>query len=161
MRAVLGGIVELERRDAPVDEVGAVDAGEALGEHRADAEVQRREHRRLARGALAVVLAPHDDAHARRLRALDERGIDVPEAELRDGGHVGAEHEALGAGRRDVVRRDLVAEHDQDRRGQALGQGCPRGTSLMFGPLITRALAASAAGAGGTRPAIDAASDAG
>ena len=41
------------------------------------------------------------------------------------------------------------------------GKACPRGTSLMFGPLITRALAASAAGAGGTRPAIDAASDAG
>src|SRR5262249_22600554 len=41
------------------------------------------------------------------------------------------------------------------------GTGRPRGTSLMFGPLITRASAASAGGAGGTRPALGAASAAG
>ena len=39
--------------------------------------------------------------------------------------------------------------------------GRPRGTSLMFGPRTTSTVAASAAGSGGTRPAREAASDAG
>ncbi len=89
-------------------------------------------------------------------------GVDVPEAELRDGGHVGAEHEHRGAGRRDVVGRDLVAELDQDRRAQASRARLARAGTV----LDVRALDhAGARGVGRrrrrTRPAIDAASDAG
>ena len=81
--------------DAPVDEVGAVDAREALGDHRAHAEVQRREHRRLARGALAVDLAAHDDAARRRpSRGRRTSASTFLKRELGDGGHVGAEHQA-------------------------------------------------------------------
>ena len=50
-------------------------------------------------------------------------------------GHVRAEDEHGGAGRRDVVGRDLVAELEQHRRLQRLGAPArPSGTGLMFGP---------------------------
>src|SRR5882724_6657833 len=90
-RLVVGGVVELERYQPPVDEVGAVDAREALGEDHAHAQMKRPEHRRLAGGALTVDLAAHEHPRPRGTGAGDEVGIRVPEGELRDGGHVGAE----------------------------------------------------------------------
>ena len=48
---------ERQRHDPLRDQVRAVDAGEALRDDRADAEVERRERRLLAARALAVVVA--------------------------------------------------------------------------------------------------------
>ena len=92
--------------------------------------------RRLARGALAVGLAAHDDAApAARARATNSAST-FRKHELRDGRHVGAEHEDRGAGGRDVVGRDLVAELDQHRRSSVSSTGrARRGTALDVGPL--------------------------
>ena len=52
---------ELQRQHAHADEVGAVDALEALGDHRAHAEQPRALRRPVARRAGAVFLAGEDD----------------------------------------------------------------------------------------------------
>jgi len=62
--AVAGGILagqELQRQDAHADEVGAVDALEAPGDHGADAEQQGALRGPVARAAATVELAGDDD----------------------------------------------------------------------------------------------------
>ena len=59
---VVGFVFETKRQYALGDQVPAVDAGEALGDHGADAEVQRREGGVLAAGALPVVVPADDEA---------------------------------------------------------------------------------------------------
>ena len=54
--AVCAGL-ELQRQHAHVDEIAAVDALEALGDHRLDAEQQRALRRPVARRSRAVFLA--------------------------------------------------------------------------------------------------------
>ena len=54
-------VLEQERQHAHADEVGAMDALEALGDHRAHAEQLRALGRPVARGACAVFLAGEDD----------------------------------------------------------------------------------------------------
>ncbi len=62
-----------------------MDAGEALHEDGAHAQVERPEHGGLARGALAVDVPADEDAGAGRLRPRHELGIRVLERELGDG----------------------------------------------------------------------------
>src|SRR5690606_24091348 len=69
--AGVDGLVAEERQDAVVDEVGAVDPGEAAGDDQAEAEIARRQRRVLAARALAVVVAGHDGV---RLAGVAERG---------------------------------------------------------------------------------------
>ena len=64
---------ERERQHTEVDEVLRVDAGEALGDHGAQAEVARRDRGVLAARALAVVVAADDDVAAAS-RAARARG---------------------------------------------------------------------------------------
>src|SRR5438477_503960 len=52
---------ELERQDAHPDEVGAMDALKALGDHRADAQELDALGGPVARGARAVFFAGHND----------------------------------------------------------------------------------------------------
>ncbi len=111
-----------------------MDAREALGEHGAHAEQHRRHRRRLARRALTPVLAADQDAAARRLRAADEVGVDVAEGELGDGRHVGPEHQHRGAGGRDVVGGDLVAELQEHRRLERLRNRFAERNRLDVGP---------------------------
>src|SRR5207247_551724 len=60
---VVGGIREDQRDDAPVDEIGMVDAGERLRQHRPYSQVHRRQGGMLARRPLPVVV-PADDKSA-------------------------------------------------------------------------------------------------
>src|SRR5215210_6611167 len=53
-----------QRKDALGDQVSAVDAGEALGDDRADSQMQRRERGVLAAGALPVVVPADDEPPA-------------------------------------------------------------------------------------------------
>src|SRR6185437_7627164 len=113
---------ELERDDAHADQVGPVDALEALGDHRADAEEAGALRRPVTRRAGAVLLAAQDDERgALRLvvlrRVVDERlraallrevagvpALDtieqlVPEADVREGP---ADHHLVVAASRSV-----------------------------------------------------------
>ena len=69
------------------------------------------------------MLARDEDPAPGRLRARDELRIEVLEAELRDRRDVGAEDEDRGAGRGNVVGRDLVAELQQHWSFERLGNG--------------------------------------
>src|SRR2546430_16939652 len=56
--------LEDQRDDAPVDEVGMVDAGEGLPQHRPPPQVHRREGGMLARSPLPVVVPADDESAA-------------------------------------------------------------------------------------------------
>src|SRR5207237_6035467 len=81
-------VLEHERRDALGDEVAAMDPGERLRDHGADAEGLGREGRVLAARALTVVLPRDDEATAALAGPLRERGIGALERELGDRVHV-------------------------------------------------------------------------
>ena len=66
---VVGLVLEQERDDPLGDQVAPVDPREALRDHRADAELGRRERGVLAARALAVVVTGDDEASAPLLRA--------------------------------------------------------------------------------------------
>ena len=76
MLVVVRRVGELQRQDAEVDQVLAVDAGEGLRDHRLDAQIHRRKRGVLARGALAVVLAAEDEPAAELLARARELGVD-------------------------------------------------------------------------------------
>ena len=67
----VGAVLELQRQHAHADEVGAVDALEALDDHGADAEQSRALGRPVARRAGAVFLAGED--HQRHAVASGSR----------------------------------------------------------------------------------------
>src|SRR5205807_10119759 len=67
--------LELQRQDAHADQVGAVDALEALGDHRADAEQERALGRPVPRGSRPVLLARQHDQR-RALLLVAERGVE-------------------------------------------------------------------------------------
>src|SRR5690606_35040730 len=97
---------ELERGDAHVHQVAAVDALEALGNHGTDAEQLRALRRPVARRARAVLLAGDDEQwHAVTLVA--HRGV-VDTRRLARWQELG--EAAFGAG------RDLVAQADVGKR---------------------------------------------
>src|SRR4051812_15858822 len=106
---VVVGLVDEGQRDDPLrDEVAPVDARERLGDHRANAELQRRQGGVLARRALAVVVAADDEAAAPLADPLAELGIAVAEGELGDRGDIGAVGHDLDAVGGEVAGRDVV-----------------------------------------------------
>ena len=93
-----------------------------LRDHRAHAELRRRERRVLAARALAVVVAGDDEASAPLVRALRELRVAVLEGELGDRGHVRAVgHHGRAVGR-EVAGRDVVGDHDQHPHLQLVRQ---------------------------------------
>ena len=73
---VVGRVGEGQRQDAEIGQVLPVDAGEAPGQHHAQAEVARRERGVLAARALPVVVAGDDGVAACRRRAPPARAGD-------------------------------------------------------------------------------------
>ena len=73
---IVGVIGEDERQHALIDEVLAVNAGKAFGQHHPKAQRSRRDRGMLARGSLAVVFSRNDRmSGAGRACALDIAAI--------------------------------------------------------------------------------------
>ena len=116
---------ELEREDPEVGQVLPVDAGEGLGDHDAQAEVARADRGVLAGRALAVVGAADDGVPGRVLDLLGVRrvvGVDPDEGELRQLRDVRAVRQRLRTGRGDVVGGDVVADREQHRHLEGVGE---------------------------------------
>ena len=113
---VIGRIYELERYNAEINQVGAVDAFDRLRENGLYAEIHRAERRVFAARALTVTFARDDNVYrARRLvceAVVVELRIARLEDELRVLRDVRAELEAR-AGGHDVVGRDFIADLDR------------------------------------------------
>ena len=145
---VVDRVDERDRQDTEVHEVLRVDAGEALGDHRVQPEVARRDRGVLAARALAVVVAADDDVAAvgrdrssARSWYVSSIGAERESADRRD---VAAERQHPRAGGQDLVGRDVVADLQQHRsRDRSSGSGSKSGSDAMFGPftsMVSRAV---------------------
>ena len=121
-RVVVGVVGEGQREDPLGDQVAAVDAREALRDHRLDAELERRQRGVLARGALPVVVAADDEAAPPLLQPRAELRVAMAEGELGDRRDVRAVGHHLHAVGREVAGRDVVGLHGRDARAQRLLQ---------------------------------------
>src|SRR5205807_1683471 len=122
---VVAGIGELEGKDAEVDEVLPVDAGEVLGDDASQPEEAWGDRRVLPARALAVVLAADDEVAAGVADfegPLGERLVDGIEHELGHLGDVAPEREHPLTGRHDLVGRHVVADLQQYGALDAFGQ---------------------------------------
>ena len=99
-----------------------MDAGEALGHHRAHAQIHGHQRRVFARRTLPVVGPADDDGAPRGFGALGERLIADGEAELGEFGNVGAVRQYLRAGGHDVVGGDVVAHLEGQGRADLVLQ---------------------------------------
>src|SRR5439155_15701684 len=79
---VVGGIGEDQRNEAPVDEVGMVDAGERRHQHRTYSQVHRRQGGMLARRPLPVVVPADDESAAPGFGPRAELRVHAVEDEL-------------------------------------------------------------------------------
>ena len=135
---VVGRVGELEGQDPEVDEVLPVDAGEVLGDHGAQTEEARGDRRVLAARSLTVVLPADDDvasgvAHVQcSLRERLDDGVEHELGHLRD---VAPEGQHPLAGGHDLVGRHVVADLQQDRPLDAVGQRLEVGQRLDVRPL--------------------------
>ena len=137
-RVVIVRVFKRQRQDAGVDEVGRMDAREALGHDAADAEIHRHERRVLARRALPVVAAADDDAVPGRSGARRKGRVADREAKLRQLRDVRAIRQDLRPRRHDVVGRDVVAHLEHELRRERVGKGpaLREGLALCSGPLL-------------------------
>ena len=150
---VVGRVGELERQHAPVDQVGAVDAREALGDDPAHAEVHRARSRRPratspGRRSGPATMKPPPAARARATNS----GSTFLNVNSAIAGMFERKTRTWEPDGRDVIGRDLVAELDEDRAGdrarrRAGGRWAPRGCS---GP--SRPARRAPSGDGGMRP---------
>ena len=112
-----------------------MDPRERLREHRLHAQLQRRQRRVLARGALAVVVAADDEPAPPLVQPLAELRVAVAERELGDRGNVRAVGHHLDAVGRQVARGDVVRLHrrhlrrDRLRHRLVLGRGLDVGSA--------------------------------
>ena len=102
-----------------------MDAGEVLGDHGPQAQIAGGDGGVLPARSLPVVLAADDEVAARVSNLGGASGIglvDDVEGELRHLGDVAPEGQDARAGRHDLVGRDVVADLEQDRALDAVGQ---------------------------------------
>jgi transketolase N-terminal domain/subunit len=131
---VVSLVGECQRNQALRDQVAPVDAREALGDHRRDAEILWCQCCMFAGRPLAVIVPADDEPALPSTRSHRELRINAAEHKVGHHHDIRAKRHYFRAIRREVTGRDVIPDDDQYPACEHLGQRCLRRRRLNVWP---------------------------